>query len=224
MRRSAPPRASGPARNDRAKRRPIAEGLTHKLPGHGSSQLRQDMPLTGNWPTVTPRARHQPLSTVRLSEVLLLSGHHTGRSCSLSAGPSEGPRRAWGLSVRTPCTGFKAAPSGRSRRRLGTARPGSRSALARPASVARSAGAKAKAGPRTPGKSRNRGGFDTGTLAAAPSGSCGRPGKVARSRASVQPSPQCQIRHSAGAELTDSARRRRSKLPVATVKTLLTFG
>ena len=60
--------------------------------------------------------------------------------------------------------GFKAAPRGRSRRRLGTAQPRSRSAPARLASGARSAGAKGNdRGRGNPGKSRSRGGFDTGT-------------------------------------------------------------
>ena len=49
--------------------------------------------------------------------------------------------------------GFKAAPRGRSRRRLGTAQPRSRFAPAQLASGARSAGAKGKkAGPQKPGE------------------------------------------------------------------------
>jgi hypothetical protein len=46
--------------------------------------------------------------------------------------------------------GFKAAPRGRSRRRLGTAQPRSRFAPARLASVARSAGAKGESGAAEP--------------------------------------------------------------------------
>ena len=97
---------------------------------------------------------------------------------------------------------FKAAPRGRSRRRLGTARPSSRSAPARPASGARSAGAKGKDGAAgTQGSHGAAADLTRGPLAAAPSGLCGRPGKAARSRASVQPPPPCQIRRSAGAGL-----------------------
>jgi hypothetical protein len=96
----------------------------------------------------------------------------------------------------------RAAPKGRSRRRLGR--------LSRvPASLPRS-------WPLTPVGWRERlrhGAAETGgshgaaadltrePLAAAPSGLCGRPGKAARSRTSVQPPPPCQIHRSGCAEL-----------------------
>jgi hypothetical protein len=55
-------------------------------------------------------------------------------------------------------------------------------------------------------------------LAAAPSGLCGRPGKAARSRASVQPPAPCQIRRSAVATPAPLRGQQRS----ASVKTSLT--
>ena len=73
--------------------------------------------------------------------------------------------------------GFKAAPrAARAADSAGTAELPLRS---RPAGLCRRpAGAKSKGlGPQNPRKSRSRGGFDKGTLAAAPSGLCGDLGR-----------------------------------------------
>jgi hypothetical protein len=65
----------------------------------------------------------------------------------------------------------------------------------------RSAGAKGSGqARRTRGSQRAAANLTRGPLAAAPSGLCGRPGKAARSWASVQPPPPCQIRRSVGTD------------------------
>ena len=74
--------------------------------------------------------------------------------------------------------GFKAAPRGRSRRRLGRRGRAPAAAPARPASGARSAGAKGKDGAaETRGSHGAAADLTRGPLAAAPSGLCGRPGR-----------------------------------------------
>ena len=89
----------------------------------------------------------------------------------------------------------------------------SRAPAAAPAQLASDAGRlarKAKTGAAEPGEVvQTAADLTLGPLAAAPSGLCGRPGKAARSRASVQPPPPCQIRRSVSAAL---ARRRRLPL------------
>ena len=85
------------------------------------------------------------------------------------------------------------------------AQPGSRFTLARLASVAGRLARRQIAGRRTRGSHRAAADLTRGPLAAAPSGLCGRPGKAAPSRASVQPPPPCQIRRSVSARRAVSA-------------------
>jgi hypothetical protein len=93
--------------------------------------------------------------------------------------------------------GFKAAPRGRSRRQLG--RLSQAPAPLPPGWPLTPAGWRESRtrGRRDPGKSRSRGGLDTGTPRGGSIGLRRRPEKAARSRASVQPPPPCQIHRSA---------------------------
>ena len=106
--------------------------------------------------------------------------------------------------------GFKAAPGGRSRRRLGTAQPRSRFAPAQLASDARSAGAKGKeTGPLKPRKSRSRGGFDTGTP---------RGGSIGLMRSTWEGRPIAGQRTAAAPVSNPPLRRRRSPPMYSTAK------
>jgi hypothetical protein len=117
------------------------------------------------------------------------------RSCAVST--ARRPRRP--RFVRTSCKGSKAAPGDRSRRRLGRHSRACRFVPARLASGAGRLARRQRRGRGTQGSLGAAADLTRGPLAAAPSGLCGRPGKAARSRASVQPPPPCQIRRSAGA-------------------------
>jgi hypothetical protein len=144
------------------------------------------------------RVRDKPTEEAPVKHVL-------GLTCKASTGTGQSRLEP---SERTSCTGFKAAPRDRSRRRLGAhvaaplmPQPRLRSSCG--GARCRSAGAKGRdRGRGPPRKSPSRSGFDRGPLAAAPSGLCGRSGKAARSRTSVQPPPPCQIRRSVCVGLT----------------------
>jgi hypothetical protein len=98
---------------------------------------------------------------------------------------------------------FKAAPWGRSRRRLGGRRRSRwRSRSGRPlAPVGWREDHGAFRWGRKPRKSRSRGGFDKGTLAAALIGLMRAGGSQPDSRTSVRAAAPCQIRRSVRAEL-----------------------
>ena len=132
------------------------------------------------------------------------AGQHIGsaRLVRLTATAIDGDRRR-SVSVRTSCTGSRrprgaarAADSGR-RGRAPAPLP-----LGRPLAPGRLARKARTWGSGNPGSHGAAADLTRGPLAAAPSGLCGRPGKAARSRASVQPPPPCQIRRSVNVDST----------------------